>query len=311
MNWLQINLTTVALAALALGWLGMGVELASLAMPGLACLALACLWAVYTWCRPDARIGAAAGHVIGLIVFTHAAAALDYAVVATGAPLVDQVLTTLDGRLGFDWTAWHATVRGSRMLSLVLPLAYDSGMPQIALVVLLLSFTGRFAELRQFANAMTGACLATIAISGLIPAAGAFVHFGGSPGELATLSHFAPLRAHTLTVVDLSALQGLISMPSFHAVMAVLLAYAVRRCRAAFAVLAPLNALVLLSTLSEGGHYLVDVLAGIALAIVAIKLTRRHGVPLKTPSLPTPALTSEPVHERGLAATRQVSGETS
>jgi membrane-associated phospholipid phosphatase len=48
--------------------------------------------------------------------------------------------------------------------------------------------------------------------------------------------------------------------------MGVLLAWGMRRPRWLFAVAAPVNALMLVSTLTVGGHYLTDVVAGIAIA---------------------------------------------
>lgn len=50
--------------------------------------------------------------------------------------------------------------------------------------------------------------------------------------------------------------------------------YSVRRTRWAFWILAPLNAAMILSTPSVGGHYLVDVIAGCLVAGISIMLVR-------------------------------------
>jgi len=68
-------------------------------------------------------------------------------------------------------------------------------------------------------------------------------------------------------------MKGVIAFPSFHAVLAVLFTYA-HRHSATFAPMAALNAVMLVSIPSEGGHYLVDVFGGIAVAIVAILAVR-------------------------------------
>ena len=77
-------------------------------------------------------------------------------------------------------------------------------------------------------------------------------------------------------VVDLTQLKGIISFPSFHAVMAVLLTRIHRGSRLLWP-MAALNAVMLLSVLSEGGHYLVDAIAGAAIAGIAILATARLG----------------------------------
>ncbi|WP_017233463.1 phosphatase PAP2 family protein [Pandoraea sp. B-6] len=275
MNWLRINVCVALAAAIGLAVLRIGIVPGSLVLPAMACVTLAGVWLVYTRYRPDERIRTACSQVILLIVFSHVAALLSYVVVATDAPLVDVTLVKMDAWLHFDWPAWHAFVRAHRPLSLALALAYASGMLQIAFVVVFLSLTGRLVEVRVFSTAMVLSCLVTIAVSGIVPAAGAFVHFGGDPAKLADLTHFDALRQHRLAVVDLGQLQGLISIPSYHAVLSVLLIHAARGSRRLARVFLPLNLLVIVSAISEGGHYLVDILAGIGVAVLAILVARR------------------------------------
>ena len=75
-------------------------------------------------------------------------------------------------------------------------------------------------------------------------------------------------------------MQGIVTMPSYHTVMAVLLTYAFRRTGLVGYGIATLNLVMLLSIPPIGGHYLVDMLAGGALALGAIAVQRapRHGV---------------------------------
>ena len=49
--------------------------------------------------------------------------------------------------------------------------------------------------------------------------------------------------------------------------------FAVRRVRWALTIMVPLNALMLLSTPTVGGHYLADTVAGVLLALISIALT--------------------------------------
>lgn len=273
MNWTRINCGVMLADAVGMTLLGVRVQPASFAAPLLACAVLFGLRAVYTHWRPDERIREAAEQTLVLVIFTHAAAVLSYLIVATNASLVDEAYARMDAWLGFDWPTWFAYVRSHHLLADILALVYASGLPQIAFVILFLSFTGRLAEVRVFSSTLALSSLLTIALSGVMPAAGAFVHYGADGVDLSVQSHFDLLRQHQLADIDLTSMQGLISMPSYHAVMSVLLAYAVRTSRPIALLLVPLNVLVLLSTLSEGGHYLVDVLGGIAVAAFAIAAT--------------------------------------
>ena len=69
-------------------------------------------------------------------------------------------------------------------------------------------------------------------------------------------------------------MEGIVTMPSYHTVMAVLLTYAFRRTGLVGYGIATLNLGMLLSIPPIGGHYLVDVLAGGALTLGAIAVQR-------------------------------------
>jgi membrane-associated phospholipid phosphatase len=94
------------------------------------------------------------------------------------------------------------------------------------------------------------------------------------------------LRHGSLPSLDMMLLKGVIAFPSFHAVLAILFTYAHRGSRV-FVPVAVFNGLMLLSIPSEGGHYLVDVLGGIAVGLLAILMTR--ALPARTPALATAA----------------------
>ena len=72
---------------------------------------------------------------------------------------------------------------------------------------------------------------------------------------------------------DLSQLQGLISFPSYHTVLAVLLTYAHRRS-ALLPPIALVNGVMLFSIPSYGGHYLIDMIAGAAVALLGDRRDR-------------------------------------
>ena len=228
--------------------------------------------------RHDEKISCVVGAAALLIVFSAASAALSYLVVSTGAPLTDASLAAADRALHFDWLATHAWLSAHPGLRAVLRLAYFSGLPQIALIVLFLGFSGRGVQLEGFIASFIGVTLFSIALSAFIPAAGPWAYYGLAPHlvDASAMSHFEPLRAGSLRHIDLSRMQGLISIPSMHTAIAILVAYAMRSAGTWTWVFAALNLAMIVATPIEGGHYLIDVPAGAALAVVLIGLQRRR-----------------------------------
>ncbi len=91
---------------------------------------------------------------------------------------------------------------------------------------------------------------------------------------LALDGHYAKdlvaLLAHGPGRISPSAAQGLIGFPSYHAVLALLVVWYARKLAVIRWIALALNAVVLVATPIQGGHHVVDVLAGFAVAAAAI-----------------------------------------
>lgn len=85
-------------------------------------------------------------------------------------------------------------------------------------------------------------------------------------------------------------------MPSFHAALAVLFVYANRPPARSFIPVALLNVLMIMSVVPEGGHYLVDLIAGAIIAALSIVLVRAAKGPIEAP-VPTRVSTVTPTRE--------------
>lgn len=83
------------------------------------------------------------------------------------------------------------------------------------------------------------------------------------------------LRDGTMGVLKFGNDEGMIQLPSFHTVLAIMLTYNLRHNRWLFAVAVALNTLLILSCPSEGCHYFIDLFAGALVATVTI-LGVRH-----------------------------------
>jgi hypothetical protein len=83
------------------------------------------------------------------------------------------------------------------------------------------------------------------------------------------------LRRGSLTVIDLDAINGIISFPSLHAAVAIIVPFTLRFNKPLFWAFVVLDAVMLVSAVPSGNHYLADVLGGVAVAVLAIVCGRR------------------------------------
>jgi membrane-associated phospholipid phosphatase len=200
--------------------------------------------------------------------------------------LKDAFLAELDSHLGFHWPSFLSAINDRPFLADLLVKAYASTAALTQGVVIWLSIGGRGERLSEFLALL---CLSSLGLAVgmlLAPAAGAFVYFeparelfdNFTPGRdmWPFLDAFNDLRDGSLTEIDISAVQGVVSFPSFHTMLGIVTTYALRDTRTLFIPAAIINGLMIVATLPVGGHYLVDTLAGAAISIAACH-GLRHG----------------------------------
>ena len=153
-------------------------------------------------------------------------------------------------------------------------------------------------RLQEFTFAFAIALIVTTAISALVPAIGVFQQIGVDPAAfvniepgayLAQMRDLGPVREGILRELDLLNLAGIVTFPSFHACSAVLYVWALWSVwwMRPFALLA--NGAMLASTPVDGGHYFIDVFAGIAVAVLAIWVARAVSRRIREPVVSAPA----------------------
>jgi membrane-associated phospholipid phosphatase len=146
-----------------------------------------------------------------------------------------------------------------------------------------LAATRQFRRTEEFTFAFATALIATAVISALVPAIGVYQQIGLDPATLEHLNprayldqlrDFGPVRDGTLRHLDLFGLAGIVTFPSFHATSAVLYAWAFWPVRWMRPIALLANGAMLASTPVDGAHYFIDVVAGIAVAILAVVAAR-------------------------------------
>ena len=227
--------------------------------------------------RGNLRLAIGATAFLQMTVFTLIGIVLSYALAARGGAVWDGRLAALDRALGFDWPAIFAAADRATLLLWVGGIAYHSLTLQMVGCILILSAAARVERLHLAVTAAILAGFATILISGVVPALGNVFDPRGYRQlwpSVAWLEQamLAGLRDGSFRTIDLTQLMGIVTFPSYHATLPVILAWSLRdmpRCRAMIAAWAGIT---ILATPVFGGHYAVDVIAGLALALLAIGL---------------------------------------
>jgi membrane-associated phospholipid phosphatase len=152
------------------------------------------------------------------------------------------------------------------------------------ILFLILSFARCELRLHEFLANLAVASLLTAVGMTLIPAEGAYAFYRPAASAFSGYSvdagmwHHAvltELRTGAAPVLDFAGAQGLVTFPSFHTALAIITWYAVRDWRFLSPLFATLCILVIIATLPEGGHHFVDLVAGGAIAGLAILLVDR------------------------------------
>lgn len=255
-----------ALAAIDVAWCAhAGLTIRRI---GPAVAASAALWALSMIYRQRCRPLSDTAEIAALwIAFPACSGILSYLCATAAQPLQDPLFSAIDRELAFNWWAWHAYVLRFRLLNAALCAAYGSLAPQILLSVLYLPAIGRARLGGELLLLASSTALVCCAISALWPATGPSTEFSYIP-------HLMTLRAQGPWQFELFNMEGIVEMPSYHTILAILLTYAFRNTGVLGWSIAALNLVMLPAIPPIGGHYLADMLAGAVIAASAIGMVR-------------------------------------
>ena len=199
-----------------------------------------------------------------------------------GLGRIDVQLAAMDRWLGFDWPQIMSLAAGHPFENGLLRIIYGLVLPQMAVLIICLGWRKKPQEIYRFCCAVVAGAAMTIAFWAMFPSFGAFSVYELSPSVASRLSleldgRYAHDLVHMLASgpgrISPHELKGLIGFPSFHAALAGLLIWYAWSVPVLRWPLIVLNSLVFVSTPIQGGHHVVDVVAGIAVAAIAIAAT--------------------------------------
>jgi hypothetical protein len=240
----------------------------------LAVLASTCLL-FYGIFGHNSRVGEMIRYLALWLAYTLAGSIFTYLLASLCFPLVDSRLDSFDKALGFHWLDWYNFVNAHSVVKFVLVNAYTSMTLQIAFSIVFFSHLEKSDSNNELWWIAIISLVITTIISGVLPAMGTFEYYGVVDAKHGThLRDLHALRDGIITSFSLEYIQGIVTLPSFHTVMAILLVYIYRDQRHMLFIAVPLNLLMLVSIPSEGGHYLGDMLAGCIVAALSIWIAR-------------------------------------
>jgi membrane-associated phospholipid phosphatase len=200
-----------------------------------------------------------------------------------GSPLVDANLAAFDASLLLDTRSIVVAIANATPVAGLLGLAYVSSFPILFASVVFLGWTRHMRSLWQLAFVFAFTAVGCATLSVFFPAVGAFAHFAypaevlnGLPSGAGVyhLPKFEYYRHAVAPIISMSSLQGVVTFPSFHCCLALMTAFAYVEHRWLLLISLLWNALVIVSTIPIGGHYMVDLPAGAAIWVTAYLLAR-------------------------------------
>ena len=175
----------------------------------------------------------------------------------------------------FSWVKGYLFIQAHSIFRGLVIIAYGSMFPQIVVAISFFSRAKTRGQAEELWWSTMIALIITSFLSGLLPALGTFSYYETSLDLAVHLPDLLALREGTMLIFPVAVLKGIITFPSFHAASAILLTYPYRHCKSLFGIVCVINGMMLLSIPSQGCHYLVDVIAGVLVAVLSIFIFRK------------------------------------
>lgn len=207
----------------------------------------------------------------------------NYATMSFPFPNTDTLLTRADQALILDWKAYYNLVANNYYLTWFLLGAYQLLAFFSLLTFLALAGFRRYLRAEFFLGAYFITCWICVFIGMFFPANGPVDYLLGGHAPLQYLNNHTPGVYHIAyiekmrgasPVIDLMDMKGLVCFPSFHTAAGILITWCWRKTRL-FWPATLYAAAMIASTPVIGGHYLIDLVGGIGIALIVLIVMKR------------------------------------
>jgi membrane-associated phospholipid phosphatase len=239
---------------------------------------------IYTFLRPDRKIADPCWVIMSYAICMPVMVMISYLPASLNFPLVGSALVKADLFLGFKWMeSVQFFIELPAWVSIASSKLYETNRLAMLMTLIVLIFSGRHKRLDEFLTLFIVTGTVTCLISGILPAVNAYEFFLPNDTIYDRLSpvvgrgyydDFFALRDGSLRQLKLRDVQGLVSFPSFHTILALLLIYVMRGTGIFFAIMLIWNVGIILTTPFDGAHYLVDIVAGGVVMVAAVYFVR-------------------------------------
>lgn len=210
--------------------------------------------------------------ILSLYLVMCVIALLTNAVQFTPFAPIDKYLIKIDHLFGIDVPTIVAWTLKYPWVQYALVQIYDSLPFQMAILPILVAISGQFHILRAYFCLMLVSALIGFVFYYFFPTTAPATNFISS--DFSVLQHATGLKFSEIHnhLVPSTIEGGMIALPSFHTIWAWFCVYLVRHWFLLFAIILPVNLLLVLSCVLLGWHYMID----IAGALIVILIT--HGI---------------------------------
>ncbi len=233
-------------------------------------LLLSFLYIFYRKIRPDPIIITLSQSATLLLAYGLLMLGLSYLGATTNRPFVDSTLDLVDRFFGIYSPSLVFWFNNHWGWETVFWFIYNTYVFQFLFIIFYFSFRRETIPLQRFLMQFMIVTPLSILVGTFYPAAGPYAWYGYTPSEelSSALQHLLQLRQQ---VVDITTVDGILTLPSFHSVMALVFTYTFRNERKIiFIPIAVLNVLMIFSCIPIGGHYFADLLAAIPLFLLTV-----------------------------------------
>jgi membrane-associated phospholipid phosphatase len=194
------------------------------------------------------------------------------AIARLGMPLQDEHLARIDQVLGVNvpqitsWTSRH-------WLGTLINRTYPLLSPLLTVSIFLPALLGKVQNAQQFVMANLIAFFIGLPLFALVPAIGPWYgyHFAATSGQMDCQSAILLFRAPGHAISQLNAI---ICFPSFHVIWAIFCVAALWGFRLLRIPVALFSSMIVISTVTTGWHYVIDVLGGFVVAGLSLAIAK-------------------------------------
>jgi hypothetical protein len=250
--------------------------------PGIAmCFAMIGIGLYVRHFKPAPRIALGTIGLGVFMAFSAIVSILAYTIFPFVNPMIDQRLVAWDAQLGFSWLGFLESMAAYPLISKALGYIYLTSLPQIMGLIALLSYLNRPTELHRFLLVGFVTMFFTLAFWWAFPSVGPTAYFPVPPALEAQLGLMTNTQsgANLLrwatdgnAIITPDIVTGVVAFPSFHIVMACMVVWFSWRT-VVFVPTLLVNLAMIPATILQGGHHLVDIVAGIGTFGLCLWLT--------------------------------------